>query len=68
MPLGADMMIGNPLAYLGEDVEVGQTLAPPLPSLKADRALQRVAQGVGHKVRLLQSAERLLAALLGAGC
>lgn len=49
--LGADVMIGNPLAYLGEDVEVGQTLAPPLPCLKADRALQRVAQGVGHKVR-----------------
>jgi hypothetical protein len=45
-----DVMYGNPLAYLGEDVEVGQTLAPPMPPLKADRALQRVAQGVGHKV------------------
>lgn len=47
---GADVMYGNPLAHLGEDVEVGQTLAPPMPPLKADRALQRVAQGVGHKV------------------
>jgi len=47
----ADVMFGNPLAYLGEDVEVGQTLAPPMPPLKADRALQRVAQGAGHKVR-----------------
>jgi hypothetical protein len=45
-----DVMYGNPLAYLGEDVEVGQTLAPPMPPMKADRALQRVAQGVGHKV------------------
>lgn len=46
----SDVMVGNPLAHLGEDVEVGQTLAPPMPPLKADRALQRVAQGAGHKV------------------
>jgi hypothetical protein len=49
---GADAMFGNPLAHLGQDVEVGQMLAPPMPPLKADRALQRVVQGVGYKVRL----------------
>lgn len=43
-------MVSNPLAYLGWDVEVGQTVAPPLPPMKVDRALQRVARGVGHKV------------------
>lgn len=48
----ADVLFSsNPLAYLqlGEDVEVGQMLTPPMLSTKADRALQRVAHGVGHK-------------------
>jgi hypothetical protein len=43
-------MVSNPLAHLGSDVEVGRTVAPPLTPMKADKALQRVARGVGHKV------------------
>jgi hypothetical protein len=46
---GPDKVFGNPLAHIGEDVEVGQRLAPPLPHLKADKALQRAAIG-GNKV------------------
>lgn len=46
---GPDKVFGNPLAHIGEDVEVGQRLAPPLPHMKADKALQRAAIG-GNKV------------------
>jgi hypothetical protein len=42
---GPDKVFDNPLAHIGEDVEVGQRLAPPLPHLKADKALQRAAIG-----------------------
>lgn len=46
---GPDVVFGNPLAHIGQDVEVGPRLAPPLPHVKADRALQRAAIG-GNKV------------------
>ncbi|KAF6253870.1 hypothetical protein COO60DRAFT_1642856 [Scenedesmus sp. NREL 46B-D3] len=45
---GPGQVFGNPLAHIGEDVEVAQRLAPPLPHTKADKALQRAAIG-GHK-------------------
>lgn len=47
--LGPHEMIGNPLAHIGDDVEVGPRLAPPVPHVKADRALHRAAVG-GSKV------------------
>lgn len=47
--LGPHEMIGNPLAHIGADVEVGPRLAPPVPHVKADRALHRAAVG-GNKV------------------
>jgi hypothetical protein len=46
---GPDKVFGNPLAHIGEDVEVGPRLAPLLPHMKADKALQRAAIG-GNKV------------------
>lgn len=46
---GPHEMISNPLAHIGEDVEVGARLAPPVPHVKADRALHRAANG-GSKV------------------
>ena len=47
--VGPHEMIGNPLAHIGEDVEIGARLAPRVPHVKADRSLQRAAIG-GSKV------------------
>lgn len=47
---GSWELVGNPLAHIGADVEVGQRLAPPLPHVKADRLLHRAVLG-GSKVR-----------------
>jgi hypothetical protein len=54
---GPDKVFGNPLAHIGKDVEVGQRLAPPLPHMKADKALQRAAIG-GSKVGVLYNLQR----------
>eukprot|EP00879_Flechtneria_rotunda_P017698 GHRR01018550.1.p1 GENE.GHRR01018550.1~~GHRR01018550.1.p1 ORF type:complete len:809 (+),score=288.09 GHRR01018550.1:245-2428(+) len=35
----------NPLAHIGKDVEVGPTVAPPLPHIKTERVLHRAVAG-----------------------